>query len=89
MVVAKRNLTVQLDEETIRAVKELAARRGTSVSGLVTQKIRQMVAADDRYQVAMEAALEAMRDAKNLGGGGRSWTRAEINEERFKGTRWE
>ncbi|HEU5472106.1 MAG TPA: DUF6364 family protein [Actinophytocola sp.] len=84
---AKRNLTVQLDEETIRAVKELAARRGTSVSGLVAQKIHQMVAADDRYQVAMEAALEAMRNAKPRGG--RNWTRAEINEDRFNGTRYE
>jgi Family of unknown function (DUF6364) len=33
--VARRNLTVQLDEDVIRQAKVLAARRGTSVSGLV------------------------------------------------------
>ena len=35
---AKRNLTVQLDEEVIRQPKLLAARRGTSISGLVARE---------------------------------------------------
>lgn len=35
---AKRNLTVQLDEEVIHGAKVAAAKRGTSVSGLVAQE---------------------------------------------------
>ena len=72
----KRNLTIQLDEEVIQAAKELAARRNTSVSGLVTEKLKELVEADIRYRKAMHSALEAMRNAENLGGG--TWTREEL-----------
>ena len=78
----KRNLTIQLDEATIQAAKELAVRKNTSVSGLVTQKIREMVAADARYQEAMRSAIEAMDNA--IDRGGRNWTREELYEERLK-----
>jgi hypothetical protein len=82
----KRNLTIQLDEVTIQAAKELAARKNTSVSSLVTQQIQAMVAADERYREAMLSAIEAMHDAPALGGGVR-WTREEINEERINSMR--
>lgn len=78
----KRNLTIQLDEETIQAAKELAARKNTSVSGLVTQNIQEMVAADARYREAARTALEAMHNA--IPRGGRKWTREELYEERLK-----
>ncbi|HEV2781918.1 MAG TPA: DUF6364 family protein [Actinophytocola sp.] len=80
----KRNLTIQLDEAIIQAAKELAARKGTSVSGLVTQTLAEMVEAEIRYQEAMRRAFKAMDEAKGLGGGGRTWTRQEINDERLK-----
>ena len=83
----KRNLTIQLDEDTIQAAKELAARKNTSVSGLVTQQIQAMVARSARYEEAKKRELEAMRNAKGLGGGGITWTRAEINEERINNMR--
>jgi hypothetical protein len=35
----RQNLTVQLDRETIRKAKILAAKRGTSVSALVAAQI--------------------------------------------------
>jgi hypothetical protein len=74
---AKRNLTVQLDEEIIQAAKELAARRGTSVSGLVTQKLRELVEEHIRYEEAKQRALEAMRNAEP--GGGRDWKREDLS----------
>jgi hypothetical protein len=83
----KRNLTIQLDEETIQAAKELAVRRHTSVSGLVTQQIQAMVARAARYEEAKRRELEAMHNAPNLGGGGVTWTREEINEERINNMR--
>jgi hypothetical protein len=79
----KRNLTIQLDEETIQAAKELAVRRHTSVSGLVAQKVKEMVEADTRYEEARLRALDAMHNAKGLGGGGITWTRDELYEEMF------
>ncbi len=82
----KRNLTIQLDEEIIQAAKELAARKGTSVSGLVSQKLRELVEADMRYQKAMHHALDAMYNATNRGG--RNWTREEINDERWENSKY-
>jgi hypothetical protein len=47
---AWRNLTVQLDGEPIRRAKVLAARRGTSISGLVARELEELVARDARYE---------------------------------------
>lgn len=64
----KRNLTVQLDEETIAKARVLAARRSTSVSKLVTQEIEKLVGQDDAYKRAKAVALEHLRKGFHLGG---------------------
>jgi hypothetical protein len=76
--VARRNLTVQLDEETIREAKILAAKRGTSISGLVAQELEELVARDARYEAARRRALEIM--AASIPRGGRTWRRDELYE---------
>lgn len=48
----KRNLTVQLDDETLAKARVLAARRSTSVSKLVAQEIERLVGQDESYQRA-------------------------------------
>src|SRR6266536_2562709 len=55
---AKRNLTLQLDEDVIRRAKVLAAKRGTSVSGLVARELEHLVAQDARYVEAWYRAGE-------------------------------
>jgi hypothetical protein len=75
---AKRNLTVQLDEETIRRAKVLAARRGTSISGLVARELEELVARDARYEQARQRAVEIM--AASVPRGGRTWRRDELHE---------
>jgi len=77
--VARRNLTVQLDEETIRQAKILAAERGTSVSGLVARELEQLVARNARYEEAMRRAIELM--AESVPRGGRIWRRDDLYEE--------
>jgi cytochrome P450 len=59
----------------------IAAERGTSVSGLVTQQITELIAARDRYVKARESALQMMSEATDRGG--RRWTREELYEERL------
>jgi hypothetical protein len=76
---ARRNLTVQLDEETIRQAKTLAAERGTSVSGLVARELEQLVARNARYEEAMRRAIELM--AESVPRGGRTWRRDDLYEE--------
>ncbi|HVX23055.1 MAG TPA: DUF6364 family protein [Acidimicrobiales bacterium] len=75
---AKRNVTVQLDETVIHRAKVLAAKRSTSVSGLVTRALVDLVEEDDRYEEARRHALAMMRDAGAHGGG--QWTRTGLHE---------
>ena len=74
---AKRNLTVQLDEDVIRQAKVVATRRGLSLSALVAQQLTELAEAADRYERARAFALEAM-DHPGGGGGARRWTREEL-----------
>ena len=74
----RQNLTVQLDRETIRKAKVLAARRGTSVSALVAAEIRATVQSDDAYEAARRAALERLDRGLHLGG--RRVNRDELHE---------
>ena len=53
----KRNVTVQLDEDVIAKIKVLAAKRGTSISGLVTAEINRLSAQNERYERAKKEAL--------------------------------
>ncbi|MGB6161200.1 MAG: DUF6364 family protein [Pseudonocardiaceae bacterium] len=64
----KRNLTIQLDADLIRRAKVITAERGTSVSGLVTQQITELIEARDRYIKARESAPEMMSAATDHGG---------------------
>lgn len=70
---AKRNLTVQLDENVIQGAKVLAARRGTSVSTLVASELERLVADDERYEAAYRRAQRALAGA--VPRGGRRWRR--------------
>lgn len=75
---AKRNLTIQLDDATIRHARVVAAHRGMSLSGLVAQQLSRLVEADERYERARTVALEAMSEA--TGRGAPRWTREELYE---------
>lgn len=78
---AKRNLTVQLDQGVIRKARVLAAERGTSVSALVAQELERLVAMAERYHEARQRAEEIMAEAKPRGR--RSWVREDLYAERL------
>ncbi len=65
----KQNLTIHLDRETIRQARILAAKRGTSVSGLVAAQLSATVADDDRYESARRIALDLIERGFHMGGG--------------------
>jgi predicted transcriptional regulator len=65
----KRNLTVQLDAETIRKAKILAAQRSMSISKLVAQEIERLVGEEDAYLAAQAEALATLKHGFHLGGG--------------------
>ena len=75
---ARQNLTVQLDRDTVRKAKILAARRGTSVSALVAPQIKESVQAEDAYEAARRSALDLLEQGFHLGG--RRLSRDELHE---------
>jgi predicted transcriptional regulator len=75
---ARQNLTVQLDRDTVRKAKILAARRGTSVSALVAAQIKESVQAEDAFEAARRSALELLERGFHLGG--RRLSRDELHE---------
>ncbi len=63
----KTNITLKLDADLLQAAKVLAAKKGTSVSALVTLKLEEAVKEEDEYQQAMKRALELMKNSTALG----------------------
>ncbi len=64
----KQNVTIRLDRETVRKAKILAARRDTSISGLVAAQIETLVDADEAYDLAKGQALALLDQGFHLGG---------------------
>ena len=75
---AKRNLTVQLDDDVIHRAKVTAAKRGTSVSGLVAQELQRLADADERYDDAQHRAERTL--GRTAPRGGRRWTRDDLHQ---------
>jgi hypothetical protein len=53
---AKRNITVQVDEKVIEQARVIAARRGMSISALLAQQLCTIAANDARYEQARACA---------------------------------
>lgn len=64
----KQNITVRLDRRTLRKAKVLAARRNTSISGLLAEQIETLVGDDDAYEIAQRRALALLDQGFHLGG---------------------
>ena len=64
----KQNLTVSLPQQTIRKAKILAARRGSSISGLLAEQIEHLVGEDETYERARLQALALMEKGFHMGG---------------------
>jgi len=65
----KRNITVQLDEATVQKAWVAAARRGSSISRLLTEQIDLLARQDDDCDRAMQDALAELERGFDLGGG--------------------
>ena len=65
----KRNITVQLDDATVQQARVAAAKRGRSISRLLTEQIEVLARQDDDYDRAMQDALAELERGYNLGGG--------------------
>ena len=64
----RQNVTVSLDQQTLRKAKILAAKRGTSISGLLARRIEDLVGEEDAYERAERQALALLDKGFRLGG---------------------
>jgi predicted transcriptional regulator len=64
----KQNVTVRLDRQTLQKAKILAAKRNTSISGLLAQEIENLVGQDDAYEHAQRQAMALLDSGFHLGG---------------------
>ena len=64
----KQNLTLSLTPQTIRKAKILAARRGSSISGLLAQQIEILVGEEEAYERAQRQAETLLDQGFHLGG---------------------
>jgi hypothetical protein len=79
MRAAKQNLTLSLSRETVQKARVLAARRGTSISGLLAEQIETLVGGEEAYERAQRQAMTLLDQGFHLGGVIRA-TRDELHE---------
>jgi hypothetical protein len=75
----KQNLTLRLDRQTIQKAKVIAARRSTSISGLLAHQLEILVGEEEAYARAERQAAELLDHGFSLGGTIRA-TRDELHE---------
>jgi hypothetical protein len=64
----KQNVTVSLDRKTIQRARVIAARRSTSISGLLAHQIEVLVGEDEAYERAERQAMALLDQGFHLGG---------------------
>ncbi len=64
----KQNITLSIDEQLLRKAKVFAAQRGTSISGLLTQELQNMIKAQETYEQSEKKAISLLDQRFNLGG---------------------
>jgi hypothetical protein len=63
----KQNLTISLDRQTIRKAKIIAARRSTSISGLLAHQIEVLVGEEEAYERTERQATALLDQGFHLG----------------------
>jgi len=64
----KQNVTVSLERQIIQKAKVIAARRSTSISGLLADQIELLVGEEEAYERAERQALNLLDRGFHLGG---------------------
>jgi hypothetical protein len=64
----KQNVTISIRPELVRKARILAARRSTSISGLLAEQIELLVGADEAWEQAERSALALLDQGFHLGG---------------------
>ena len=76
-----QNVTISIPKDILRKAMHLAIERQTSLSGLLTKTLEDIVAQEDAYRNAKQRQLNQMKKGFDLGLRGKiGWTREEFHE---------
>jgi len=64
----KQNITLSLEKDLIRQVRQLSARKSTSVSKLLSEELERLVRNHEQYERAKRRALAALKKGFQMGG---------------------
>lgn len=64
----KQNVTISLDRQIVRMAKILAAKRSTSISGLLAHQIEVLVGEEEAYERAERQAISLLDRGFHMGG---------------------
>lgn len=73
-----KNVTLSLDEGTLRAARRIAAERSTSVNALIRDFLDRLTARESRAQNARLRIVKLSRQSKAVAGP-RTWTRDDLH----------
>ncbi len=76
-----QNVTLAIPKNILRKAKILAVQKNTSLSGLLTQTLADLVAHQEAYEQARQRNLELLKKGLDLGTQGRApWKRDDLHE---------
>jgi hypothetical protein len=76
-----QNVTLSIPKDILRKAKILAVNKNTSLSGLLTQTLADLVAHQEAYEQARQRNLTLLKNGFNLGTQGHiAWKREELHE---------
>lgn len=78
---AKQNITVAIEPALLKQARAIAARRGRSVSALLADELRDLVAEDRAYNAAHQSAKAMLKTGFPLDGA-RMHDRNEVHDRR-------
>jgi hypothetical protein len=75
----KQNITLSLPKELLLKVKHIAIDKNTSVSGLLTQTLKEIVLRDESYRKARDRQIYLMENGFTMGvAEEKSWKREDL-----------
>ena len=78
-----QNVTLSIPKKILRKAKILAIQRNTSLSGLMTQVLSDLVAHQEDFEQALQRNLELLRKGLNMGTSGNiPWQRDELHDRK-------
>ncbi len=77
----RQNITLSLPKSLLKRVKHLAVEKNSSVSGLLTQYLADLVEREETYQKAKKEHLVLLEEGFELGTNGSiNWKRVDLHD---------